>query len=72
MCMTITVFQYFYFLVTPVTFYILASSIPNNMKLKEFFSAILTFCLMQFIIGLVDPMYRGNKKKREKLLSQAS
>jgi uncharacterized membrane protein YvlD (DUF360 family) len=71
-CLTTTVFQFFYFLVTPITFYILATSIPNNMKLKEFFSAILSFCLMQLLVALLDPMYRANKKKREKLLSQAS
>lgn len=70
--MTTVIFHFFFYLVTPATFYILAGSVPKNIKLKEFFSAIFSFTLMSLFVAILDLKYRLNKKKREKLLNQAS
>jgi hypothetical protein len=68
---TTIIFHFFFYLVTPATFYVLAQNIPVNMKLKEFFNTIFTFTLFMAIVALLDLPYRLNKKKRERLLSQA-
>ena len=62
--MTTVIFHFFFYLVTPATFYILADSVPKNMKLKYFFSAIFSFTIMCLLIALLDLKYRFNKKKR--------
>lgn len=70
--MTTIVFHFFFYLLTPAAFYLFAGSIPNNIKLKEFFMAIVSFALMSILVAIIDLRYRLFNKKRQRLLGQVS
>jgi hypothetical protein len=70
--MTTIVFHFFFYLLTPAAFYLFAGSIPDNIKLKEFFMAIVSFALMSILVAFIDLRYRLFNKKRQRLLGQVS
>ncbi len=70
--MTTVIFHFLFYLVVPVSYYILIDVIPKNIKLKQLFIAILMFLAMVIIIAILDIKHRIFNSRRKKILSKWS
>ena len=70
--MTTVIFHLLFYLVVPVSYYILIDVIPKNIKLKQLFIAILMFLAMVIIIAILDIKHRIFNSRRKKILSKWS
>jgi hypothetical protein len=69
--MTTIIFHFFFYLITPATFYIFAP-IYDNLKLKVLFMAVFVFMIMTVIVAALDIRYNLFRMRRNKLLGQKS
>jgi hypothetical protein len=69
---TTVIFHFLFYLVVPVSYYILIDVIPKNIKLKQLFIAILMFLAMVIIIAILDIKHRIFNSRRKKILSKWS
>lgn len=61
-------FHFFFFIVAPGTFYLVAGKIPYSIKLTLLFVTVSLFLLVVVLIGAIDLKYRGFNGKKKKLL----
>ena len=65
-------FHFFFYVIAPGTYYVIPAQIPNNIKLKQLFLAVMTFLTMTLLIAFIDVRYRLYKSKRKRILSSWS
>lgn len=58
-----------FYIVVPVSYFVLTDDIPKNFKLKQLFIAVLTFLVMSFLVAIIDLRYRLSNSRRNKILS---
>ena len=66
--MNLATFFFFFYLLSPAIFYLIATSIPQNAKIGTFFMLIIVFSASNIIVNGIDLGYRTYKSRVNKLL----
>jgi uncharacterized membrane protein YagU involved in acid resistance len=66
---TTVVFHFCFYIIAPGTYFLLASKIPVNIKLKQLFVTVITFLVMSMLIAFLDLRYRIFNSRRKKIMS---
>lgn len=65
---TIGIFFFCFYVVSPVCFYIFDQGLPDNLKLGSFFMTILIFCIFTLGVNVLDLGYRTFISQKNKVL----
>lgn len=66
---TIAVFFFAFYIISPAIFYFFTNPFPKNIKLGTFFLSILVFCISTITVNWIDVGYRIFQHKKSKLLN---
>ena len=70
--LTCTIFNFFFYLVSPACFYLFIDSIPDNYKLAELFMTAFSFCIFSLILNFLDFGHMGFNGRKKRLLGKVS